>query len=95
MSDAWDSLRRQSTAEEIRIIDFYKDLVEHHASDGTLQRRVLPLVNRVVHEGASCYEYRQNAPFYLKVFTIVQSHCADSNQTLGTMVKKLASLTED
>lgn len=88
----WDVVRRGATAEERRIIDFYDSMVRHN-TDGSLQQKTLPLLNRVVHEIDSCYEYRQNAQFYLDVFTIVRGQCADADGTMDHLIRKLKALT--
>ena len=70
-------------------------MVRNYAEDGSLQRRVLPLLNRVVHETNSCYEYRQNAGFYIDVFTLVRDDCIDTELMMDSLLRVLKALAID
>ena len=91
-TDEWQTLRHSATPEESRIIDFYESMVRHNTNDGSLQKKVLPLLNRIVTETGGCYEYRQNAAFYAQVFDIVRRNCVDSDGTMDPLVTRLKAL---
>ena len=88
----WQRLRREATPEERRVIAYYSELVHHYAGDGSLRGRVLPLLNQIIKEGATCFEYRQNAVFYLSLFRLVQAHCIDPENVLVPMMRQLSSI---
>lgn len=90
--DEWRDIHLRATAEERRVIAYYRELIAKYADDGSLRRRVLPLFNRIIVEGENCFEYRQNAPFYRAVFRVVQTHCIDPENVIADMIRQLDAL---